>query len=81
MTNRKEVQALYDKQKRGASVMSREKMMGIWMIMVRFLIAFTALFLFSYVAFLLTNSAWISLIALVIVQLYLQIRRYLKETA
>jgi len=81
MTNRKEVQALYDKQKRGASVMSREKMMGIWMIMVRFLIAFTALFLFSYVVFLLTNSVWISLIALVIVQLYLQIRRYLKETA
>jgi len=61
--------------------MSREKMMGIWMIIVRFLIAFTALFLFSYVVFLLTNSAWISLIALVIVQLYLQIRRYLKETA
>jgi len=61
--------------------MSREKMMGIWMIMVRFLIAFTTLFLFSYVVFLLTNSVWISLIALVIVQLYLQIRRYLKETA
>jgi len=61
--------------------MSREKMMGIWMIMVHFLIAFTALFLFSYVVFLLTNSVWISLIALVIVQLYLQIRRYLKETA
>jgi len=61
--------------------MSREKMMGIWMIIVRFLIAFTALFLFSYVVFLLTNSDWTSLIALVIVQLYLQIRRYLKETA
>lgn len=61
--------------------MSREKMMGIWMIIVRFLIAFTALFLFSYVVFLLTNSVWISLIALVIVQLYIQIRRYLKETA
>lgn len=61
--------------------LSREKMMGIWMIVVRFFIAFTALFLFSYVVFLLTNSVWISLIALVIVQLYLQIRRYLKETA
>jgi len=61
--------------------MSREKMMGIWMIIVRFLIMFTALFLFSYVVFLITNSVWVSLIALVIVQLYLQIRRYLKETA
>lgn len=61
--------------------MSREKMMGIWMIIVRFLIMFTVLFLFSYVVFLITNSVWVSLIALVIVQLYLQIRRYLKETA
>jgi len=56
--------------------MSRQKMMGIWMIIVHYIIAFTALFLFSYVVFILTNSVWISRIALVIVQLYVQIRRY-----
>lgn len=61
--------------------LSREKMMGIWMIVVRFLVTFFALFLFSYVVFLITGSVWISLLAIIIVQLYLQISRYLKETA
>lgn len=58
-----------------------ERTLGLLLVILRFLITFAVLFLFSYVMYQLTHSVIISLGALLCIQLGYVIYRYLKESS